>query len=708
MTCDASSKAEEGSAIASSLSNNNVMNNLDETAHHRRRLPGEEEEECDEKDKDCEEDDKKKKTDEPTYLPTISPPPTGNPTISPPPTRTPSVGDIIDTPSPAVVPPPSTSPSGSPSSSPTISTQPTAFPSSSPTRTTQPSVSPTDTPSSSPSSHPTAIPSMSPTTSAQPSMAPIPYARSPRINLRYQPWSTLTSQQQSFATQLDYNEPRWNNLGSNPVENLDWQRLERQQKEAAIQLGYDLHSWDCWQNHYQGYRWIDLNLPYIQVGQWWEILGWDIYSWNILSDAPPSDMLNWYELNGDERDAAAQLCYFRETWDEGDVLFEDDVFSMEKPEFRYVHWMEMDFEKREVADGGLKYSGLSWNVLGLDTIESRGWGGLTSYEREAAEKVGFTELSWDCWQNHFKSYSWDELEFYGLDFPYLALGWTELSWNGVEPAPPSKSMTWKELTQDERTAASASLCYFKDNWDGIDMTPNNGPFLFPKVKQRYVEWDNLSEDFRNVASDSLQYNEATWNNLGTAAIEKRSWEQLTGRQKSDAISMGFYQRTWDCFHNHYRSYEWDDLDRDSRDSLQVLGWNEELWEENSEEPSSYENEWSRLSENEQSVASVLCFFEDNWDGNSLEVVGVIITEDGTVVNSDGTIVNSDGSSTNGSSATDPNVQTPTSGNQGQADNGSISDILNPNDPANSGVMFGARRILSAFGIVWGTFIQLYL
>ena len=213
--------------------------------------------------------------------------------------------------------------------------------------------------------------------------------------------------------------------------------------------------------------------------------------------------------------------------------------------------------------------------------------------------------------------------------PYLALGWTELSWDGVEAAPPSKGMSWKDLSQEQRQVAS-ELCYFRDNWDGLDMTPNNGASPFPKVKQRYVQWVEQPADARRMAGDTLFYNETTWNNLGTAEIEKRSWEELTEHQKSDAVSLGFYHRTWDCFHNHYRSYVWENIDMDSQDALQVLGWSKESWEEG-DVPPSYDNEWSRLSEKEQSVAAFLCFFENNRDGNSLEVVVETFIDEGTVI-----------------------------------------------------------------------------
>jgi hypothetical protein len=219
-------------------------------------------------------------------------------------------------------------------------------------------------------------------------------------------------------------------------------------------------------------------------------------------------------------------------------------------------------------------------------------------------------------RNHFQSYSWEELVFYGLDIPLSEMGWTAPSWEELEPPPASDSMNWKDLAEWERAAAS-ELCYFRDNWDGMDMTPNDGSFPHPKVKQRYVEWESLPSDVRLMARKSLLYTKRSWNDLGSAVIERRGWWELTDYQKSDAILIGFYERTWDCFQNHYRAYEWDSIERDGRDALQVLGWSTTTWLEEIEPPS-YNNTWERLSENEQSAAAVLCFFEDNWNGNTLQ------------------------------------------------------------------------------------------
>lgn len=292
-------------------------------------------------------------------------------------------------------------------------------------------------------------------------------------------------------------------------------------------------------------------------------------------------------------------------------------------------------------------------------------------------------------RNHFKGYSWEDLEFWGLDLPYSELGWTEQSWERIEEPPATSSLSWKELTQEKRKFAS-EVCYFRDNWDGLDMTPNNGPFPLPRVKKRYVEWTALPRDIRLAIKDSLHYNKTTWNTLGTADIEQKSWELLTDRQKSDAIDLGFYKRTWDCFQHHYRSYAWENLDTDSRDALQVLGWSEASWAAN-DEPPSYGNEWSRLSEAEQSIAAELCFFEDNWDGNSLAEVSETLT----------------GEITNEQQAPPAQApgEPPATDNQGQD---APSDASSPADQGSSANMIGAMGIMSGLSVVYVTVIPLLM
>jgi len=247
------------------------------------------------------------------------------------------------------------------------------------------------------------------------------------------------------------------------------------------------------------------------------------------------------------------------------------------------------------------------------------------------------------------------------------------------------------------------------------MTPTNGRFRFPKVKERYIQWADLPLDLRRTAADSLEYNKTTWDNLGTAPIEKRSWEELTEHQKADAMSLGFYQRTWDCFQNHYRGYEWDELERDISDALQILGWSKTSWEDD-DVPLSYDNEWSRLSETEQSVAAVLCFFEENWDRDNLKIVAKEIAEkdvifgggsvdggsvgDGFVADGSAGEALAGGESSNSGSSTQSDGKPGTSGQD--PDGNALSGTTDPIRAANSAGSVRIPMIMaSAFAFVLG-------
>ena len=191
------------------------------------------------------------------------------------------------------------------------------------------------------------------------------------MDIRYVSWIQLDSNTQIIAQELDYDENTWNKYGTNPIEKLTWSDLNQEQQNSASSLGYDQSSWDCWQNHYLTYKWIDLGQPYIQVLQFWQALGWDFWSWIDREQPPETDSKTWYNLTTEERWSASQLCYFRRTWNEKEVLI--NGFPIKKPSVRFVDWTNLDDNIRAVADESLKYSSLSWNVLGLNPIESREW-----------------------------------------------------------------------------------------------------------------------------------------------------------------------------------------------------------------------------------------------------------------------------------------------------------------------------------------------
>ena len=47
----------------------------------------------------------------------------------------------------------------------------------------------------------------------------------------------------------------------------------------------------------------------------WIILGWDVNSWEGATAAPASDVKLWSQLSEAERDAATELGYSQQSWD---------------------------------------------------------------------------------------------------------------------------------------------------------------------------------------------------------------------------------------------------------------------------------------------------------------------------------------------------------------------------------------------------------
>lgn len=157
----------------------------------------------------------------------------------------------------------------------------------------------------------------------------------------------------------------WDNPGTNPIELLQYNSLSAKESSAAFTLGYTTPlTWDCWQNHYTSYNWTYLGATYIQVVQWYEILGWNAIKWDDKLVDPP-DGMTWYELRDNERYAAAQLCYTQRTWDSNiiDGIGYGGFPGIRKPNFRYTDWYTVDENARAVAANSLGYTPLTWNAL---------------------------------------------------------------------------------------------------------------------------------------------------------------------------------------------------------------------------------------------------------------------------------------------------------------------------------------------------------
>lgn len=295
-----------------------------------------------------------------------------------------------------------------------------------------------------------------------------------------------------------------------------------------------------------------------------------------------------------------------------------DTFPVAEPTFRFQPFNQLDSTSQNIAIEKLGYTEKTWNNHGLNSIERTRWTNLTSNERDAAAELGFTQPSWDCFINHYEQYTWDELNAAGVQTNYLNLGWTEDHWlMKTESTPTTESLWWDMLTDSEKSAANG-ICYFKDNWNRIDMNPNPSFFPHPMPEFRYIPWSELTDSARTVASSAMNYTESTWNNLGSAVVEMNTFLNLNDTARDAAMELGFYTHTWDCFMNHYLSYFWNSFQEDLQVAIETLGWTEEMWSDNSTVyPTSESKAWIDLTSEEKAAATRLCYFREIWDNEAI-------------------------------------------------------------------------------------------
>jgi len=143
--------------------------------------------------------------------------------------------------------------------------------------------------------------------------------------------------------------------------------------------------------------------------------------------------------------------------------------------------------------------------------------------------------------------------------------------------------------------------------------------------ERYIMWQNLTgtvdAEFLAASQIELQYTEEYWNKFNSP-IEEMCWNSLYNDMITAAMTMGYDDARWDCCINHYRDYDYDDLENEDSPPLKVavniLGWDKASWEdEASRLPESEKDDWEDLTALEQAAADYLCYDENSWNEKSL-------------------------------------------------------------------------------------------
>jgi hypothetical protein len=126
------------------------------------------------------------------------------------------------------------------------------------------------------------------------------------------PLAKLDAPLKAAAKTLNYTDTTWTQTGGNPIEHLSWKGLSFEQQKAATALGYPSECWDCKVDKYEGFYWNEVP---DQIKHYWRTLGWNKTNWEEGGKEPASEDKSFYQLTPDEKDAATNLCYDRDSWD---------------------------------------------------------------------------------------------------------------------------------------------------------------------------------------------------------------------------------------------------------------------------------------------------------------------------------------------------------------------------------------------------------
>jgi hypothetical protein len=134
---------------------------------------------------------------------------------------------------------------------------------------------------------------------------------------RYVFWTNLTTTDQKLLSgSLTYKESTWETPPFAAIEQTALLDLSAKAQAAALAYGFTEDTWDCFINHYAGYDWKDL-VQYDQA-KYFEALGWTQNVWDneIVAQYPATESKTWAMLTDSEKQAAANVCYFQELWDQ--------------------------------------------------------------------------------------------------------------------------------------------------------------------------------------------------------------------------------------------------------------------------------------------------------------------------------------------------------------------------------------------------------
>lgn len=205
--------------------------------------------------------------------------------------------------------------------------------------------------------------------------------------------------------------------------------------------------------------------------------------------------------------------------------------------------------------------------------------------------------------------------------------------------------------------------YNEKKWDEDDDSDDDD-FADAEESFESFDWNELPTHAKDAAR-CLGYQRSTWRTSGNNAVRTKAWRDLTASEKKAAHTLGFSEQKWDgdvslrscdvesgklpletnqdesdskpsavklqqdiaslfgftlakrgepsdepCEYDE--DGYWRDLPARAREAAEVLGFNQQLWDEDGEPPSS-DKDWDELSPEEMRAARVLGYSEQKWN-----------------------------------------------------------------------------------------------
>jgi len=137
------------------------------------------------------------------------------------------------------------------------------------------------------------------------------------------------------------------------------------------------------------------------------------------------------------------------------------------PVWKLMPWTSLTDEQRAAAVI-LHYNQTTWSQTMGNKLEKNPYNMLMANEKEAATFLGYVDDCWNCDINKYEGAYWSEIQSWGKEQAFNALGWTRHNWELGHDYPKTwtGNVKWNLLTEEQRMGA-AQICYNQQSWDNF-------------------------------------------------------------------------------------------------------------------------------------------------------------------------------------------------------------------------------------------------